>query len=280
MDYRSRWYDPELGRFIAPDTIIPNVTNPQSLNRYSYVLNRPIIFNDPTGHMDQDPGGGGCQDYHKCRQEFLTRRSQEILKKLGGKDDAKAMRDIIKVGESLFHNYKDLLPALTQTFDGVYSADVFTLYKAYKADRCAGVGRGIIDCPTNQYTFGDSGFHEDFSDNGNNQIFHVWPYIANVGSSNSFGGAGLSVSQFGNWFHETATSWLSNRTNNGASWNDYFMAQAGMEIGVHVANGEILPSELADFVYWRLGPEGPGSSGMVDSYNQNPGPLFVPSVFP
>jgi len=53
MDYRSRWYDPELGRFISPDSIIPNAANPQSWNRYSYVQNRPILFNDPTGHREE-----------------------------------------------------------------------------------------------------------------------------------------------------------------------------------------------------------------------------------
>jgi RHS repeat-associated protein len=51
MDYRARMYDPALGRFLQPDTIIPGMGNPQSLNRFSYVGNSPIGFNDPTGHM-------------------------------------------------------------------------------------------------------------------------------------------------------------------------------------------------------------------------------------
>jgi RHS repeat-associated protein len=50
MDYDFRWYNPELARFVSPDSIVPNIANPQSLNRYSYVVNRPINFNDPTGH--------------------------------------------------------------------------------------------------------------------------------------------------------------------------------------------------------------------------------------
>ena len=48
--YRSRWYDPVLGRFIQADTIVPDPTNPQSLNRYSYVLNNPLRYTDPSGH--------------------------------------------------------------------------------------------------------------------------------------------------------------------------------------------------------------------------------------
>jgi RHS repeat-associated protein len=48
----ARWYDPELGRWLSPDSIVPDPTNPQSLNRYAYVHNRPLNFTDPTGHCD------------------------------------------------------------------------------------------------------------------------------------------------------------------------------------------------------------------------------------
>jgi RHS repeat-associated protein len=51
--YGARYYDPELGRFIQPDTIIPDLSNPQSYNRYSYVLNNPLRYTDPTGHISQ-----------------------------------------------------------------------------------------------------------------------------------------------------------------------------------------------------------------------------------
>ncbi|RMD59661.1 RHS repeat-associated core domain-containing protein, partial [Candidatus Parcubacteria bacterium] len=49
-DYRARYYDPVLGRFVQPDSIIPDYHNPQSLNRYSYVYNNPLRYTDPTGH--------------------------------------------------------------------------------------------------------------------------------------------------------------------------------------------------------------------------------------
>jgi RHS repeat-associated protein len=50
--YNARYYDPGIGRFISADTIVPNPANPQSLNRYSYCLNNPLKYTDPTGHMD------------------------------------------------------------------------------------------------------------------------------------------------------------------------------------------------------------------------------------
>jgi RHS repeat-associated protein len=48
--YGARYYDPELGRFISPDPIVPSPGDPQSLNRYSYVRNNPVKYIDPTGH--------------------------------------------------------------------------------------------------------------------------------------------------------------------------------------------------------------------------------------
>ncbi len=52
MDYKARFYSPYLNQFTQPDTIVPDPINPQSWNRYSYVRNNPINFNDPTGHID------------------------------------------------------------------------------------------------------------------------------------------------------------------------------------------------------------------------------------
>jgi hypothetical protein len=53
-DYGARWYDPQIGRFISPDIIIPNPANPQSFNRYAYVKNNPVKYSDPSGHCGVD----------------------------------------------------------------------------------------------------------------------------------------------------------------------------------------------------------------------------------
>ncbi|TFH43717.1 MAG: hypothetical protein E4G96_00455, partial [Chrysiogenales bacterium] len=47
--YNARYYDPHIGRFITPDTIVPDPGNSQSLNRYMYVEGNPITLNDPSG---------------------------------------------------------------------------------------------------------------------------------------------------------------------------------------------------------------------------------------
>jgi len=49
--YNARWFDNEIGRFAQADPIIPNLSDTQSWNRYSYVNNNPINYNDPSGHV-------------------------------------------------------------------------------------------------------------------------------------------------------------------------------------------------------------------------------------
>ncbi len=47
----GRVYDPEIGRFISADSIIPDANNSQAYNRYSYVYNSPLKYADPSGHF-------------------------------------------------------------------------------------------------------------------------------------------------------------------------------------------------------------------------------------
>ena len=51
--YQSRFYNPKLKRFIQPDTIVPDPTDLQSWNRYSYVKNNPLRYKDPSGHEEE-----------------------------------------------------------------------------------------------------------------------------------------------------------------------------------------------------------------------------------
>ena len=54
----ARYYLPGIGRFASPDTIVPDPADPQSFNRYSYGLNNPVKYVDPTGHCAGSPVSG------------------------------------------------------------------------------------------------------------------------------------------------------------------------------------------------------------------------------
>lgn len=47
----GRLYDPLLRRFLNADENIQDIYNTQNYNKYGYVLNNPLMFNDPTGEF-------------------------------------------------------------------------------------------------------------------------------------------------------------------------------------------------------------------------------------
>lgn len=49
--YGARYYDSFSRHFTQPDTIIQNVYDPQSLNRYAYARNNPVKYVDPSGNI-------------------------------------------------------------------------------------------------------------------------------------------------------------------------------------------------------------------------------------
>lgn len=71
----GRVQDAAIGRFLSPDPYVPDSANTQSFDRYTYVLNNPLSFTDPTGFQDtrlpvmqqpisdghNAPGGGSSQ---------------------------------------------------------------------------------------------------------------------------------------------------------------------------------------------------------------------------
>ena len=50
INMNGRVYDPVLGRFLSPDPTVQFPSDLQSYNRYSYVLNNPLRYSDPTGY--------------------------------------------------------------------------------------------------------------------------------------------------------------------------------------------------------------------------------------
>jgi hypothetical protein len=60
------------GRWLTPDPVGGDLTNPQSLNRYAYVLNQPTTLTDPSGLVSIPPGFGGgsfCDPRFGCAPE-------------------------------------------------------------------------------------------------------------------------------------------------------------------------------------------------------------------
>ena len=71
INANARLYDPYLAQFLSPDPLIQDPTNSQNFNRFSYCLNNPLKYTDPTGEfwwgwLPYAIGGvcGGIQGYN------------------------------------------------------------------------------------------------------------------------------------------------------------------------------------------------------------------------
>jgi RHS repeat-associated protein len=53
INMNGRMYDPILGRMLSPDNYVQAPNSSQSYNRYSYVMNNPLKYNDPSGEIWQ-----------------------------------------------------------------------------------------------------------------------------------------------------------------------------------------------------------------------------------
>ena len=65
--FNARYYDPELGQFLSPDTLVPDPGNLFDYNRYMYTRGNPMRYNDPTGHFATlDNGDADWEGDHDC----------------------------------------------------------------------------------------------------------------------------------------------------------------------------------------------------------------------
>lgn len=80
----GRAYDPILGRFVSADPFVQDVSDLQSLNRYSYVHNNPLSHTDPSGYFlkkligDADQGLKNFDDYVTSKLDSFGSQNNEF----------------------------------------------------------------------------------------------------------------------------------------------------------------------------------------------------------
>ena len=175
------------------------------------------------------------------------------------------MAAIVDRAADLYQNFEDMIPALSGIFLGIEESNPGTINHARFANACVAVGRDTEDlekagCPEliELGTFGDEGFHQDFQD-GKSQPFHFWAYFATAANTWGMGRpggypAGQITGDVANILHEIIFP-----DGNGATWQDYALSRAGMNLGGLVNLGVIPPNQLGNFMRYYLGTDGPGA---------------------
>jgi hypothetical protein len=167
---------------------------------------------------------------------------------------------IVDKAASLYSTYDEMVPALSGIFLGLEESNSRTIYNAAfnNPDPCAAVGRP--ECTTNTVIFGDKKFHSDFSD-GASQPFHFWAYLATAANTEGKGPAsyipGRGMSNLGNNAHEIWIPLFG--YDKGATWQDYALSRAGMDIGTLVNIGAVPPNQLGNTIKNYVGTSGAGA---------------------
>ena len=124
--YAARFYSPRLGRFLSADTILPGYANPQNLNRYTYALNNPLGYVDPSGHRACSlVNSGECDDTEENVIQLLDYVENWILNdrkdKIRGKyTSLAAMGKVVQKAAYIFGNdWNGFLDATTYFFNGL-----------------------------------------------------------------------------------------------------------------------------------------------------------------
>ncbi|HXK82449.1 MAG TPA: RHS repeat-associated core domain-containing protein [Bacteroidales bacterium] len=55
INMNGRIYDPQIGRMLSPDNYVQETYNSQNYNRYTYCLNNPLKYTDPSGNLFKPP---------------------------------------------------------------------------------------------------------------------------------------------------------------------------------------------------------------------------------
>jgi hypothetical protein len=131
---------------LQPDTVIPDLSNPQSWNRYSYVTNNPTRYNDPSGHgpCDETDDKGKCTDVATILKKDIESKYKNV--KINGKWSEDQLLDLSTgldkiMGKNGFNGNKD-------AFNTVFGSVTFSLSNlggdAGHSDWDRKTGAGII----------------------------------------------------------------------------------------------------------------------------------------
>ena len=96
--YNARYYDPQIGHFISPDSIVPDPMQVMDYQRYAYVRGNPINASDPTGHLtEEELAAWFGEDW----RNLLSLYWQSILLDQPGNEiKAAQLGDLMLIGES------------------------------------------------------------------------------------------------------------------------------------------------------------------------------------
>jgi RHS repeat-associated protein len=100
--FGARYMSSRIGRFLSVDLGSPDLVNPQTLNRYTYAVNNPLFYTDPTG--DQIMSGDyrlGSVDFNYAVYDGRSLDNASLLSSISGYK-SESYKKSVGIGQSPF----------------------------------------------------------------------------------------------------------------------------------------------------------------------------------
>ena len=87
INMRGRMFDPATSRFLSPDPLVSHPLSGQSFNPFSYVMNQPMRFTDPSGFGSEGPAPSISMERNPYTGLFATVINSDLQTKDDNCDD-------------------------------------------------------------------------------------------------------------------------------------------------------------------------------------------------
>ncbi len=139
----ARMYDPKVARFLQEDTYLGDAGDPLSLNLYTYCVNNPVIYWDPTGHYAANRSDEYLLDYYIEDYKLIADYSKQWLNAKSDKEresiakSANEIRNKIAKQDKEYAKYRKEGGYKSQYFSKYFSQSIRDL-EEYMIDEYSG----------------------------------------------------------------------------------------------------------------------------------------------
>jgi RHS repeat-associated protein len=244
--YGSRWYDDQLGRWIQPDSIVPEAAQGvQAWDRFAYANNNAVRYNDPSGH-DVGCAGMDCSDYTtqlRVYNKYVSLWADVQQVKI---DDLVALERLSDYTASL---HPDCVSCYIDEMGSVLTG--ISNSQPIKSIQDNREGKFEFDGPYSKtQKFGQrlsqDGYDPIFKDpeGGGDQSRHFWFYV----QSGYYDGQVIAAGA--DYYHE----YIDRQETGGHSFNDFALGIEGALTGASLRSGSIKPDQVGGMIKKSLEP--------------------------
>jgi RHS repeat-associated protein len=153
LDYmHARYYSPWLGRFSSVDKAPAESDKPQTWNRYSYAINNPVLYTDPSGNIYDLYGFVNDNDEQKFFQALSAKTGLTVTNNNGHLDYARDQNgDAVVATDAKGHQ----LGSATARTDLMKGIDSTKHYVVQRTDNNPNVDMGIANGSLIRLDFAD-----------------------------------------------------------------------------------------------------------------------------